>query len=136
MNKKYNLFLDDDPTRIPGKLPWIDLPLVEWIIVRNYEAFVNRILCDGIPQIVSFDHDLGDEHYKEYHRVHATGFKEKINYTKFKEKTGYDCAKFLANFCVDNSIPLPLYYIHTLNGPGAANIFSIMESARKVINVP
>lgn len=130
----YNLFLDDDPSRIPGRLHWITLPLVEWTIVRSYKAFVDIIEKRGIPKRVSFDHDLCDEHYKEYFRVKNTNFTENIDYSKFAEKTGYDCAKFLANYCVDRNIPIPEYYIHTMNGPGAANIFSILESARKVMN--
>jgi hypothetical protein len=135
VKKEYNLFLDDDPKRIPGKLFWIQLPVVDWVIVRNYEEFVHTIERDGIPSMVSFDHDLGEEHYQEYHRVRATDFKEPIDYSRFKMKTGYDCAKWLANYCVDNGVPIPVYYVHTLNGPGGANIFSIMESARKAMTL-
>jgi len=36
-NNYYNLFLDDDPSRIPHKLTWVMLPLVEWTFVRNYD---------------------------------------------------------------------------------------------------
>jgi len=133
MKTDYNLFLDDDPKRIPNKLYWIQLPDVEWVIVRNYNEFVGFIERNGLPKIVSFDHDLGDEHYQEYFRVQATKFTEGIDYSRFKEKTGYECAKWLANYCVDRNIPLPIYYVHTLNGPGGANIFSVLESARKVI---
>jgi len=131
MKKKINLFLDD--VRNPKDVTWVELPLVEWTIVRNYDDFVNAVKTNSII-ICSFDHDMFTEHYQEYHRVHQTGFKDKIDYTRFKEKTGYDCALFLANYCVENLIPIPQYYIHTLNGPGGANIHSIMESARKIIN--
>lgn len=131
--EKYNLFLDDDPNRIPGQLPWIELPLVEWTFVRSYKQFVDTIKQKGVPVIVSFDHDLADEHYQEYFRVHETKGVEKIRYDKLEEKTGYHCAKWLANHCVNNNIPIPLYYLHTRNGYGAKNIASILESARKVI---
>ena len=33
----YNLFLDD--MRYPKDVKWIELPLVEWTIVRNYKEF-------------------------------------------------------------------------------------------------
>lgn len=128
----YNLFLDDDPGRIPHKLSWIELPLVEWTIVRNYNDFVNIIATNGLPSIISFDHDLGDGAYKEYFRAHHSD--KTINYDNIKEKTGYDCAKFVANYCVDNNKPLPVYYVHSMNGMGALNICSILESARKVID--
>ncbi len=127
-NVYYHLFLDDN--REPKDVKWIELPLVEWIIVRNYKDFVETIVKNGIPVTVSFDHDLGDEHYQEYARVRNAGFRIPIDYARFEAKTGYDCAKWLANYCVDTNTPLPLYYVHTQNGPGRANICSVMESAR------
>ncbi|TRO56190.1 hypothetical protein E2P64_06230 [Candidatus Bathyarchaeota archaeon] len=129
----YNLFLDD--SRNPRDVKWVELPLVAWTVVRNYREFVETIQRDGVPRIVSFDHDLADEHYKEFAR--ATDPKtidKQIKYETLTEKTGYDCAKWLANFCVDKGIPIPLYYLHSLNGIGCANIHSILESARKVMN--
>ena len=130
MDKKhYNLFLDDH--RQPKDVKWIDLPPVEWIVVKTYDEFVNTIQKNGIPACISFDHDLGDEHYQEYFR--ANNGDKTIRYGNFKEKTGFECAKWLANFCVDTGTPLPLYYIHTLNGMGRMNIFAILESARKCI---
>lgn len=66
----YRLFLDDirNPkdcvdhmrSRI-GK--WNAVYLEQWEIARNYEEFVNLIKSKGIPNIVSFDHDLAKEHY-------------------------------------------------------------------------
>ena len=132
MEKKYyHLFLDDDPRRIPHQLTWIELPLVEWTIVRNYDDFVAIILKQGVPATVSFDHDLGNTAYQEYFR--ANGSDKTINYENITERTGYDCAKWLAQYCVDNNIPVPLYYIHTLNHMGFMNIHSVLESARKVM---
>lgn len=129
----YNLFLDD--SRTPTKVTWIELPPVAWVIVRNYNEFVKTIEQQGLPNIISFDHDLANEHYKEFFRAsdEETGDK-RIRYETLTEKTGYDCAKWLANFCVDKKLPVPLYYLHSLNGIGCANIFSILESARKVID--
>jgi hypothetical protein len=130
----YNLFLDDQ--RNPKDVSWVALPLVQWTIVRNYKQFVDTVTRLGIPSRVTFDHDLADEHYKEFDRCRRElliGDAKKFQYEKMNEKTGYDCAKWLANYCVDKNIPIPEYYVHTLNGIGAANIFSILESARKVI---
>jgi len=53
----------------------------DWHIVRNYEQFINRILEKGLPEMISFDHDLADEHYWD------------PNSRQRVEKTGYDCAK-------------------------------------------
>ena len=35
----------------------------EWTIVKNYEEFVDTILESGLPEIISFDHDLSQNHY-------------------------------------------------------------------------
>ncbi len=40
----------------------------EWIVVRNYDQFVNRIEQHGLDQfdVISLDHDLGDTAMNEY----------------------------------------------------------------------
>jgi len=131
MSKYYHLFLDDDPKRIPHKLSWIELPPVEWTIVRNYKDFINTIKQNGIPASISFDHDLDDSAYKEYFRANESD--KIINYNNIKEPTGMHCADWLVNYCVDNCIPLPPYYMHTLNYMGAANIYRVMENGRKYL---
>ena len=130
----YNLFLDD--LRFPEDVKWVKLPSVQWEIVRDYNQFVEIIQKKGVPRMVSFDHDLADEHYKEFFACNKEGVinKGKIRYEKLTEKTGYHCAMWLSQFCVDKGLPLPLYYLHSMNGPGCQNIFSVMESARKVID--
>jgi hypothetical protein len=130
-NKYYHLFLDDD--RNPKDVTWIDLPLVEWIVVRNYEEFVKTINLNGVPSTISFDHDIVEEHYQEYSRIREAHFKIPLDYSRFTEKTGMDCARWLANYCIDRGLPIPIYYVHTLNGPAAANIFSVLESARQAM---
>lgn len=131
----YALFLDDDPNRIPGKLSWIELPLREWVFVRTYDEFVKTINERGIPDTCSYDHDLFREHYDEYaiaHNPNSPTF-GRIRYEIFKEKTGMECARFLANLCVERQIPIPPYFVHTLNPIGRENIRLIMEGARKVL---
>jgi hypothetical protein len=130
MNRqKYNLFLDDDPRRIPNKLGWVNLPSVSWTIVRNYDEFVKTITERGLPEICSFDHDLGDTAYQEFFRANATD--KRICYENIREKTGYDCAVWLVNYCIDKGAPLPVYYIHSLNPMGSINIRFILDSAKE-----
>jgi hypothetical protein len=130
MKKEYNLFLDDE--RSPKDVTWIELPNVIWIVVRNYNEFVKIINEQGIPQYCSFDHDIDQSSYKEFYRAH--GSDKTINYNNIKELTGVDCAKYLAQYCLDKHVPLPVYYVHSMNYMGAGNIVSVMESAKKVIN--
>lgn len=97
---KRKLFLDD------VRMPEDD----SWDIVRSYNEFVDYIMEHGIPDVISFDHDLADFMYEE-------------------EKTGYDCAKFLAIYAMDNN---HMEYIdcrvHSQNPVGKANIEKFMHN--------
>ena len=94
----------------------------QWVIIRNYDEFVEEILRFGIPNRISFDHDLGTEHYEK---------NTVIPYDDYKEKTGYDCAKWLCDYCYDNNIKFPEYYIHSMNVVGSNNIKSYIENYKK-----
>lgn len=126
---KYNLFLDDDSNRIPNKLPWINLPKVDWTVVRSYNEFVNVITKLGLPEIVSFDHDLADTHYLEFHK--AWNGDKTLDYNNMGEKTGYHCCQYLIDYCISHKLPLPEIYIHTMNPIGRDNIQSLIDSYKK-----
>ena len=119
----YSLFLDD--VRYPKQVTWTELPLVEWKIVRNYDEFVRFITQNGLPTRVSFDHDLADSHYSDAHST-------TIPYESYTEKTGYDCAKWLAKYCAEHKLPFPETFVHSLNPVGSDNIKSIVQSFRKI----
>lgn len=125
--KKYYLFLDD--IRMPEDVTWVRLPEVEWTIIRNYSEFRNIILNLGIPEFVAYDHDLADTHYGD--GLHG----DKIDYTKYKEKTGYDCCQFLLNQCNNKGIKHPPYVVHSMNPVGAANIRIIIERYNRTVSV-
>lgn len=118
------LFLDD--IRIPkdsiGLIPsnlnqfyWEN----DWIIVRNYYEFCNYIQKFGLPDFISFDHDLADEHYVDFEP------------SDYKEKTGYECAKWLVHWCLENNFNLPNYIVHSANPVGKQNIESYLTNATK-----
>jgi hypothetical protein len=149
-NIKYNLFLDDIryPYLDPIKFDDLDDHILsfasayeyskfepfkneEWEIVRNYDEFVKIIEKKGVPKIVAFDHDLGIEHYPKGD-VQAKNTKI-INYDDFDEKTGYDCAKWLCNYCQDNNIKFPEYYVHSWNKIGSDNIINYIENYKKYV---
>jgi len=126
----YNLFLDDqrqpkDAIFFDAEMHIVEPPLVAWVIVRNYNQFVEVITRDGLPSFVTFDHDLADEHYIEGVR----GSEPK--YGEYKEKTGYECAKWLVDYCLDKKLPPPTYYCHSFNSIGRENIISLLNSYRK-----
>jgi hypothetical protein len=83
-----NLFLDDE------RFPIGD----DWNIVRSYEEAVEFVLKNGLPDVISFDHDLGTE------------------------KTGYDFAKWLVEYIMDNDLPVFHFFVHSQNPVGKRNI--------------
>ena len=99
----YNLFLDD--IREPVQYYNIDFK-----VARTYDEATDLVLKYGLPQFVSFDHDLGD--------------------TSEQEKTGYTFAKFLIDYMLDNDIYVPFnYHVHSANPVGKKNIESYLENA-------
>jgi len=120
---KYNLFLDDDPKRTPCKVgEWMPEQVKPlyceklWVRVWDYKSFVATIERKGIPEIVSFDHDLADEHYQ------ALGTPS--NQHVFTEKTGLDCMKWMINYITDHKVKPPFVMVHSMNPDGRINIVS------------
>lgn len=87
-----------------------------WVIVRDFDEFKNWILLNGIPDEISFDHDLGQ------------------NKDGTIKKNGVDCARWLCNYCMDISVPLPHWNIHSANTVGRENIESVLKTYQKIFN--
>lgn len=121
------LFLDDE--RFPKQVTWLNLPAQDWKIVRSYDEFVKFIEKNGVPVFVSFDHDLNDEHYRQ--SMYNPDRHYNLYYPLFKEKTGFHCAKWLVEYCLDNGHKIPEYLAHTMNPIGKENIISIMEQGKR-----
>jgi len=75
--------------------------------VYDYEEFTEFISQNGLPDFISFDHDLG------------------------LEKTGYDCAKWLVEFCLDKNLILPEFQVHSQNPVGKENIEALLNNFKK-----
>lgn len=99
---KRKLYLDDVRT-----------PSADWFVVRNYEDFLQWIEKRGLPDVVSFDHDLADISYDT-----RTG-RESFTY---REKTGADAARRLVQYCLTMGHKLPECRIHSANPVGRKNI--------------
>ena len=122
----YKLFLDD-VRRPETTYTYMELPVLcedGWIIVRNYYAFITLIEKKGMPDVIAFDHDLADIHYKV----------QDFDYDREDyEKTGYHCAKWLIDYSMDNNEELPKeIIIHSMNPYGSANIKSLFDTYFKV----
>lgn len=78
-----------------------------YIGVRTYTSFVAYITDNGLPDFISFDHDLG------------------------LQESGYDCAKWLVEFCLDHNLELPGFEVHSQNPVGKENIRSLLQNFNK-----
>lgn len=109
------LYLDD--IRIPKTKGWD--------IVRTHEDFVEWIEKNGLPEEVSFDHDLAEISYDPSTQIESF---------KYYEKTGYDSAKWLCDYCWTNGLPIPKWNVHSANPVGRDNIKQLMENFEKRLN--
>lgn len=75
---------------------------ISW--VKNYEEFCSFININGLPDIICFDHDLGEE------------------------KSGYDCAKFVVNYCQIHNLDIPEFDIQSSNIVGKDNIRNLLNN--------
>lgn len=55
------LFLDDE--RSVADVTWITLYEGDYCVVRNYQEFCDFITAHDVPEVISFDNDLGDPFY-------------------------------------------------------------------------
>jgi len=109
------LFLDD----IRTKEQVYPVYYGDYFEVRSFEEFCAWIEENGLPEIISFDHDLSIEHY-------AGDFS--------KEKTGMDCAKWLVEYCLDHNEKLPQYFVHSQNPVGKQNILGLLKGFEREQN--
>jgi ASC-1-like (ASCH) protein len=140
----YNLFLDDmrkpehayiHPKRDGNSIVITShslenmsgVPNNGWVVVRTYEDFVQTIEERGIPNVVSFDHDLDEEHIRHYYKVtESTGV---IEYGNLKVKTGKHCAEYLVQQCkAQQPKNLPEVFIHSANKWGVKEIRKVLEN--------
>jgi hypothetical protein len=117
MEKKY-LYLDDIRTPVGD----------HWIVARNYNEFVDAVKLHGLGsfEVISLDHDLGEEAMVEYYTNVKNNYQ--LDYKNIEEKTGYDAAKFLVSESMNTSIPLPQIYVHSANPIGSANMMGYINN--------
>lgn len=94
-----NMWLDD--IRTP--------PTSDWNWVKSFDEAVAYIEEHGLPDHISFDHDLGES----------------------EAKTGYDLAKWIVESDLDGRITITYgwsYALHTANPVGRENIRTLLEN--------
>lgn len=100
-----------------------------WIVVKNYEQFVKTVLDNKDKKlIISFDHDLADEHYQS-NSMNKKYFDSL--YSFYEEKTGLSCAKWL----IENEIIPEMFYVHSSSYYGSINILSLLNNWFKSLGI-
>lgn len=122
------LWLDD--IRNPLDSNWLTYSPIQQpfqtVWVKSYQEFTNWIKFNGLPDAICFDHDLGMEVALSARESGMS--KRKARLLKQEEKTGYDCAKWLVDYCLDNNCKLPLYNIQSANPVGKENIDKLLQN--------
>lgn len=77
--------------------------------VKTQSEFENYIKENGLPDLISFDNDLG-----------------------IGNGEGYDCAKLIVKYCMDNNAQLPQWYVHSSNPVAKENINKLFENFKKI----
>jgi hypothetical protein len=98
----YKLFIDDE--RCPTD--------PSCIVVRTSMTALAYVMAHGIPQHISFDHDLGND------------------------DTSMVFINSMINYMLDNGMKFPhdfAYDVHSQNPVGVGNIKSLMDNAIKMI---
>lgn len=110
---KWNLFIDDE--RVPLDVTWGSWQEQaayrdnEWFIARDWQDVLNLIKSFGMPSLISFDHDLGDN----------------------SEFNGYEISKKITDMILDAEYKLPnnfWFMVHSKNPVGAENIRTYMNN--------
>lgn len=99
------LYLDDD---IEYRTP----PDDTWVRIYSYDEFVAYIEANGLPEAISFDHDLGSK-------------------DGIVLPTGKDCANWLVAYCIEKNLDLPQYDCHSANPCGWDNIKGLLDNYKK-----
>jgi len=110
--KKILLWLDDYRNPFDKEIDWLVFsPIgkdinVKW--VKTQIEFQDYIMIHGLPDAICFDHDLGTHN-----------------------GDGYECAKWLCNYCDIHNKKIPEYAVQSANTVGKQNIISYLENYKK-----
>jgi len=111
-NRKILLWLDD--IRNPFLCDWLLMYVPEWnadrnnvVWVKTYHEFCDWIIKNGLPDTIAFDNDLGEK------------------------MEGYDAAKYVVEYCMDNNKPLPNWEVQSANTVAKSNINGLLNNYLK-----
>ena len=100
------LYLKEEYLEIDTSALYQEKCKVIW--VKTQKEFENYIKENGLPDLISFDNDLG-----------------------IGNGEGYDCAKWLVEYCMNNNVHLPEWYVHSANPVAQENINQLLLNFTK-----
>ena len=110
------LWLDDVRDPFGQEVNWTafsPVPFDTVVWVKSYYEFCDYIKDKGVPYVICFDHDLGED---------SNGY------------TGKDCANFLVDYCIEHHEQLPYFGSQSANPVGRENIINYLQQAKLFIN--
>jgi len=127
------LWLDDIRDPLANNGEWLVFSPIEqpydvmW--VKSYDEFTTYIIMNGLPTAICFDHDLGQDVANE--TVSNGMSKRQSRIQKRETLSGFDCTKWLVEYCMDNNKKLPKYNIQSANPVGKDNINGLLQNYLK-----
>ena len=103
----------------------------KFVWVKNLYQFIEYIEKNGVPEFVSFDHDLNNRGGGE-----GLSDEQKLN------NNGVNAAKWLVSYCKKMGQPLPKFYVHSANPKHGPEINRVLDAglgenkiSKKVIRI-
>lgn len=116
-----NIFLDDlrDPKDAFAHTNQLMFLEWEWTVIRSFDEFAEWIHANGLPDFVSFVHDLHNDHYTPQHLWTDKEAAKAWRTGEISAKpNGFHCAMFLVHYCSLKKLKLPEWYCHSMNPVG------------------
>jgi hypothetical protein len=122
---RIGLFVEDDDSRqirdFNHHHEYTDLT-IKWYRVRTIDRMIEFIGTKGMPNIISFDHDLEPIHYNINTNT--------IDYTEYPT-TGYSCCEFVIEILKRTQLPCTLL-VHSMNPLGRDRILELIENYKNM----
>lgn len=93
---------------------------INFVWVKNLYQFIEYIEKNGVPEFISFDHDLNNRGGGE-----GLSDEQKLN------NNGANCAMWLVKYCQKTHSKMPKFFIHSANDRGSEEINRILNNNMK-----
>ena len=96
--------------------------------VRDFDGLKEWVEVNGIPNLVSFDHDLHAEHTSFFYENGGWGSPPDPDQGCFVNPTGYELAEWLLRESVERGVHPRYMMVHSRNPLGSDRILSLLTA--------